>query len=155
MNEVIIRGNFESEKYIKKTIKCAIVLFLCSIIIGVLSGFHMILGREEQKLSIFFSEILDTGVIFALPAIVVGVFAIVLSKMMENLSLEVTETRVTGRANFGRRVDLPIKHISAVGESMFGGIAIGTSAGKIRFYALQNRDEVSDAIRQVLDKTSE
>ena len=54
----------------------------------------------------------------------------------------VTNLRVYGNSVFGKRVDLPIDSISAVGSCWPNGIAIATSSGRISFLMIKNRDEI-------------
>ena len=58
--------------------------------------------------------------------------------------------RVYGINAVGKRVDLPLDSISAVGTSAFRGIAVTTSSGAIKFNMLENRDEVQSAISGLL-----
>lgn len=64
--------------------------------------------------------------------------------------LTITTRRVFGVAAFGKRVDLPIDAISAVGTSMFDGIAITTSSGAIKFALIANRDEIHNIVSNLL-----
>lgn len=66
------------------------------------------------------------------------------------MSITVTDKRIYGSVAFGKRVDLPIDSISAVGISMFQGIAIGTSSGRIVFSMIKNRDEIHTVISNLL-----
>lgn len=66
------------------------------------------------------------------------------------VSLTVTDKRVYGTAGFGKRVDLPIDMISAVGTSLMKGIAVTTSSGVIKFVLIVNRDDVHKAISKLL-----
>ncbi len=65
-------------------------------------------------------------------------------------SLVVTPTKVYGLTRWGKRVDLPIDSISAVSSSMFKGIAIATSSGRIVFKFIKNRAEIYEAINNLL-----
>lgn len=65
-------------------------------------------------------------------------------------SITVTDKRVYGIALFGKRVDLPIDSISAVGKSILKGIAVGTASGKIHFFNIDNQDEMHEAISRLL-----
>lgn len=64
--------------------------------------------------------------------------------------LTVTNKRVYGRAVFGKRVDLPLDAISAVGTSMMKGISVGTSSGTIKFKFINNSAEIHSAISDLL-----
>lgn len=64
--------------------------------------------------------------------------------------LTVTNKRVYGKTSFGKRVDLPLDSISAVGMGWFKSISVSTSSGRITFYAVSNRDEFHKAISDLL-----
>lgn len=85
---------------------------------------------------------IGTGVI----TVVLLVFKFYASKM----KIVVTNKRVYGVARFGKRVDLPIDLISAVGTCMFKGIIVSSSSGKIRFLLINNRDEIHKMISDLL-----
>ena len=86
-----------------------------------------------------------------LPAIIILVLIGKFFEMLLNkCQLTITNKRVYGKAAFGRRVDLPLDMISSVGQSVFKGIGVATSSGKITFYLCQNREEVFDKISMLL-----
>lgn len=70
--------------------------------------------------------------------------------LFNNCEITVTDKRVYGKAAFGKRVDLPIDMISAVGVSAFNGVHVATASGKLTFYLCQNRDAVFSAISTLL-----
>lgn len=67
-----------------------------------------------------------------------------------SMQIIVTAEKVCGKATFGKRVDLPIDSISSVGTSMFGGVDVGTSSGRIHFKLVKNKDEIHSAISKLL-----
>ena len=73
-------------------------------------------------------------------------------------ALTVTDKRVYGTAAFGKRVDLPLDKISAVGTSMLKGIAVTSASGAIKFLMIANHDEIHATISGLLlerqEKTS-
>lgn len=69
---------------------------------------------------------------------------------INKMQIVVTDKRVYGRTSFGKQVDLPLDSISAVGTSLFKGISVGTSSGKISFLAISNRDEIYGEIKKIL-----
>ena len=89
------------------------------------------------------SYIIDIGVLFTL-------FGLIVYLALRSVSITVTNKRVTGTSSFGRRVDLPIDEISAVGSRLSKGIEVATSSGKILFQGINNRDEVHKAITDML-----
>lgn len=66
--------------------------------------------------------------------------------------LVVTDKRVYGKAAFGIRIDLPINKISSIGLGMklFSSVAVATSSGKIKFYLLENREDVYQTISNAI-----
>lgn len=87
-------------------------------------------------------------------AAIAGLFYAWVSKT----SLTVTDKRVYGTAAFGKRVDLPLDKISAVGTSMLKGIAVTSASGAIKFLMIANHNEIHAAISGLLlerqEKTS-
>lgn len=78
--------------------------------------------------------------------------ALLLYFWMGNCSVVVTDKRVFGKTAFGRRVDLPLDSVSAVGLGAFKSIAVATSSGKIKFAFIKNRDPIHAAINDLLVK---
>lgn len=71
---------------------------------------------------------------------------------VKSTKMVITDRRIYGVGGFiGKRVDLPIDVISAVGTTPFlGGLSVATSSGKILFLGLSNRNELHTAISQLL-----
>jgi len=65
-------------------------------------------------------------------------------------SLTVTDKRVYGKAAFGKRVDLPLDKISAVGTGLFKTVAVSTSSGAIKFSMVANNNEIHTEISKLL-----
>lgn len=61
----------------------------------------------------------------------------------------VTDKRIIGKTLFSR-VDLPLDSISAVQKSIFNVIAVATSSGVIRFFFIQDVEEVRKEICTLL-----
>lgn len=65
----------------------------------------------------------------------------------------VSNLRVSGRAMFGKQVDIPIDSISAVGKmTMWRGISVASSSGMIRFFLFKNADEIFAVVSELLQK---
>ena len=67
-----------------------------------------------------------------------------------NCSLTITSKRVCGTASFGKRVDLPLDSVSAIGTSWLKGVVISSSSGRIAFLLIANRDEIYESINNLL-----
>lgn len=76
--------------------------------------------------------------------------AVLLYFMAAQTELTVTDKRVYGKAMFGKRVDLPVDSISAVGTSFLLGVSVATSSGRISFLGIQNRSEIHREINKLL-----
>lgn len=105
----------------------------------------------EMGLSRAFGQ--DGGLIFAfmLP-VIFGVIAFIVYRAYSKIELTVTDKRVYGCATFGKRVDLPLDAISAVGTSSRNGIDVTTASGAIKFKYIMNHDELHSAISDLLVK---
>lgn len=71
---------------------------------------------------------------------------------VQNSEIVVVQDNVRGLTAFGKRVDLPMDSISAVGSSMFNSIIVSTSSCVIRFYAIENVDEVRRVIGNLIQE---
>lgn len=80
------------------------------------------------------------------------VAAVISYLAMNNCEIVVTNKKVFGKVKFGRRVDLPLNQISSVGQGWFKSISVATSSGVIRFWLLNNRQEVFSAISELLSR---
>ena len=82
--------------------------------------------------------------------VVLIVDTVILFLYVGNCEMTVTNFRVYGKAAFGKRVDLPIDSISAIGRSFPKAVSVGTSSGRISFVLLENPEAVYAAIGQLL-----
>lgn len=72
------------------------------------------------------------------------------SLTVNKCELTITDKRVYGTVIFGKRVDLPLDSVSAVGTSAFHGITIATSSGRISFIGIKNRNEIHEVVSKLL-----
>lgn len=82
--------------------------------------------------------------------IVLAIVAFVIYKRWSKVQITVTNKRVYGFDAMGKRVDLPLDSITAVGTSIFSGLAVTTASGAIKFAMLKNRDELHEEISKLL-----
>lgn len=80
-----------------------------------------------------------------------GIILLVVYFYCKDMKIVVSNTRVYGKGGFGKRVDLPLDTISAVGTSFFKGIDIGTSAGRIHFKGIENNQEIHTEISKLIN----
>lgn len=82
--------------------------------------------------------------------IVLAILGIIIYKRWSKVQITVTDKRVFGFDAVGKRVDLPLDSITAVGTSIFSGLAVTTASGAIKFAMLKNRDALHEAISKLL-----
>ena len=83
--------------------------------------------------------------------IVAGVLVTFITKFLfGKVELYVTDKRVYGYGLWGKRVDIPLDSISAVGISALKSITIASSSGRISFAFVKNRDRIHKTISDLL-----
>jgi len=124
----------------------SLVIFIIGFVIGLSASINYHTPFEFD--SYFITSILPYCMsIWFLPF---AVIAALLYFSAAKTELTVTDKRVYGKAMFGRRVDLPVDLISAVGTSFLMGVSVSTSSGSIRFLGVQNKDEIHSEISKLL-----
>ena len=79
-----------------------------------------------------------------------AVFGYLVNSCFAKVQLTISDKRVYGSTFWGKRVDLPIDSVSAVGMGIFKTISIATSSGSIAFSGVLNRDEMHKSISKLL-----
>lgn len=135
------------EKVLIKSERFPVLIPSCIIAgIGIL---FLALSGENPAIKFLYFDSSDTWIRFliSLPFIA---FGIVLFLMYAKCELTVTDKRVFGRARFGKRVDLPLDSISAVGTSILKGISVASSSGAISFKGIKNNSDIHREISNLL-----
>ena len=99
-----------------------------------------------------FGEVFDViGQGYFVFIIVFVVFAIAAAAayFME-YQLYATETSVIGKTLLGKRVDLPISHISAIGMGWGNRITITSSSGHVTFFGVLNQQEFNEKLTSLI-----
>ena len=144
----------KSEKYkVKKlSIGFIVVGFALSLLyLGI--GF---LDRGEQVFSDYWLFDLSYFYIYLIPVTSLSLIGVLMYLWLNCYNLTVSDKRVSGEVLFGKKVDLPVDSISAVSViSIFKGVGISTSSGRIGFFAIKNSSEIYDVINNLLIKRQE
>ena len=90
------------------------------------------------------------GILIVLSPLFIVLLLVLL--LTRNMELVITNKRVYGKSYFGKRVDLPIDSISAIGKNILFGIKVSTSSGRINWILLENRDNVYEYITKLILK---
>lgn len=100
----------------------------------------------------FSSGNLVEAIFYSIPTFLFFLFLnIMIYNSLYKVDIIVTNKRVYGKTMFGKRVDLPLDSISAVGLSFLYGIDVGTSSGRIHFKNIENNNEVFSKISELLN----
>jgi hypothetical protein len=94
----------------------------------------------------------DSAYASMLLAVSIGIMvvALILIWWLSRVEMVITNKRVYGKVAFGKRVDLPLDSISAVGMGALGSVSVGTSSGKISFLIIKNNKELHACINDLL-----
>lgn len=141
----------KSERYNLKLLKIIMIAIPIALIIY---GIFLNLSNDRDRSLI--EDILDP--LFAPNAgmyidIGLGILVLVLLIFwwLSSYELTVTDKRVYGKVAFGKRVDLPVDSVSATSTiSLFKGVSVSTSSGKISFLAIKNANEIYGVLNNLL-----
>ncbi len=131
------------KEIIRGSTQGALIYPLIFLIIGIIIIPIAIWGGESGNLADIVELLIAIAVLFVVTSIVLFFY-------VKNCEIIVTNKRVYGKASFGRQVDLPLDTVSAVALGMFKSIGVATSSGKIRFIAIENRDNIYTKISKLL-----
>lgn len=93
----------------------------------------------------------DNGFIFSIiPLAALALISGLIYLWLRSYELTITDKRVFGKVAWGKRVDLPLDSVSAVGTGAFKSITISTSSGKVGFSAVKNRNEIHKIVSNLL-----
>jgi hypothetical protein len=104
----------------------------------------------RDSLGLFFSYWGNSGGYLVYLGMILVIAFVVIFFMMRKGKLSVYSAYVTGKASFGKQVDLPLSQISAISLGTFKSLTVATSAGSLHFWLIQNRDEVYNALSKLL-----
>lgn len=103
-------------------------------------------------------ELFDWGYFYyyMIPFVALSIIGALIYLWLNSYNLTVSDKRVSGEVLFGKKVDLPIDSISATSIiSIFKGVGISTSSGRIGFLAIKNSAEIYKIINNLLIKRQE
>lgn len=86
-----------------------------------------------------------------IPVAFTALIGILVYFWLHSYEMVVTDKRIYGRVAWGKRVDLPLDFVSATATiSLFKGISVSTSSGRIRFLIIKNAEEIYKIINNLL-----
>lgn len=123
---------------------------IVTVLFDIFAAFWIPFGYIMYVVEDYDTASIGAGFGFAFLTLIVGH---IIGSMVSNVcspKITVTNKRVYGKDVFCKRVDLPIDMISSVATSIFNGISIATSSGRITFWFCKNRDEIFEEISKLL-----
>ena len=175
MEQKIIEAQFSKNKIARLALIVGIVLIVSALIWGFIiystqEGYteEFSYGSGWKMVQLPYVEIYDSfgefvlyymtspfDMLFVLIAdigILITLMAVFLILEMSRCALTVTNRRVTGKASFGKSVDLPINQIASVSLGSFNRITVATSSGKVHFWLIENRNDIHTALTDIIGK---
>lgn len=129
MEKIIIKGEFYN----------SIIVLIAGISFPILA---VILGRIIADASFDVPGFILIGL---------GIILIIDFFVVKSCEIVVTDKRIYGKAVWGKRVDLPMDSVSAVGsDTILKGISVATSSGTIKFALVKNSNEIQNVISSLL-----
>ena len=78
---------------------------------------------------------------------ILGYLSVIFIYYLTNTSsLTLTNKRIVGYSSFGKQVDIPLVQLTLITSCAFDGLVLTTSSGKTRFWRIEDRDKVREAI---------
>lgn len=157
--KIIVKGELKDVKWVCLAfpLSAAILFGLYDFWIfqGIVNSYYYKDDSPMEAFSYAFGP--GNGVNYAfLPAIIIiASMAFIFYKGCSRVQITVTNKRVYGINSNGKRVDLPLDSITAIGTSWLSGLAVTTASGSIKFLSLKNRDELHEAISKLLIERQE
>lgn len=74
---------------------------------------------------------------------------------MDASELTIFANRLTGTSSFGKHIDLPLTQITTISLGRFSSIVISTASGNLKFWLIENRDEMYSAISNMISKAED
>lgn len=88
-----------------------------------------------------------------IPLLIMGLVSCLIYFWLHSYELTVTDKRIYGKVAWGKRVDLPLDSVSATATvTLFKGVSVSTSSGRISFLVMKNAAEIYKTINELLIK---
>ena len=140
----------EERELIKSKFKGNVIILPAGLIfVGLFISILMLILCYDNEYGYGQTLFCEAGIeydIMFIMGVVLVIIAVFLLIYINKCSMIVTEKRVYGIAAFGKRVDLPVDSISAVGLGYLSSVFVATSSGKISFFGIKNGYDIHKII---------
>lgn len=152
---IIAKGTMKKNNIAHVMLIVGISLFILVpfvfIVVNSITG--IIIGEDMS--SYFFNGIINSINPFNLmhiPGIIIAVIGIIIKLSTEKHEITVTGNRIYGKLSHNVEVSIELNQITGVKTCSCDGILISTYGAKYRFYCIENRKEIMDALSYLLSK---
>ena len=109
------------------------------------------IANSPGKFGYALSRTLENDFYFIIPVAALALIGGLIYLWLRSYELTVTDKRIYGKVAWGKRVDLPVDSISATATiSLFKGVSVSTSSGRISFLVIKNADEIYNIMNKLL-----
>lgn len=107
---------------------------------------------EQGKLGYALSNYFESSFwICLIPVAALALIGGLIFLWLRSYELTVTDKRIYGKVAWGKRVDLPVDSVSATATiSLFKGVSVSTSSGRISFLVIKNADAIYKIMNNLL-----
>lgn len=139
--EIIVKSEHYDAKKIAKTVGWSLAL-LTFVVLTIIFG-----NDWYFSFVAFYPRHFCVKLVCMLGGLLIG---LLIYWWMRSYALTVTEKRISGYSAFGKRVDLPIDAVSAIGLGWGKSIKVTTASGVIGFMLIKNRDVMYKTIGDLI-----
>lgn len=134
----------KSERYnVKKVFS---IIFLIGLILTIIYAVNLM--SQNDNYFLWWEHYVPLSLI---PVASFSLIGLLIFLWLRSFELTITDKRIYGKIAFGKRVDLPVDSVSATSTiSLFKGVSVSTSSGKISFLVIKNANEIYEVINNLL-----
>ncbi len=149
--KVIIKGEFNRKRILKKLLIGAAAIFALTLFKGICDYLKMAQITNTQPpllahmtvYSIRGGNMFGLGYFIAAAVLLAAIF--IWYRLGQN-ELTVSDKRIWGKIGLGKKMDVPLNHISSFSYGSFGSMNFNTDEGKFKIWHLGNRGMVFTAV---------
>lgn len=138
----------KSEQYDVK--KAFIIMVIVGLVLSILESIAII-SNHMESFDRWYDHFDWECLIGLIPVAAFALIGGLIYLWLRSYELTVTDKRIYGKVAWGKRVDLPVDSVSATATiSLFKGVSVSTSSGRISFLVIKNADAIYKIMNNLL-----